>query len=127
MPDAPEELLTAVRDQADARVRMDIQVAAKYLTPEAVDSLRASFSGIPPRVGGYEIEKHEPRGSDHIIDVRYSAADHSFVIRCRWRELENGWMAVHAERLWEEGDKRPGILSRFAAAVLRPLAALRRR
>jgi hypothetical protein len=33
---------------------------------------------------------------------------------------------VHAERLWSEGDKRPGFLSRVAGSVLRRLAALRR-
>jgi len=123
----PEELILTVKGQAEARVRMDVQTFAKYLTPEAVDSLRASFPGLPPRVTAYEIEKHEPRGADHVFDVRYSARADTFVVRSRWRKLEGGWMVVHAERLWTEGEKRPGIVSRLLGSVLRTLAGLRRR
>ena len=119
--DPPEDLLAAVRDQAEARVRADIQGYAKYLTPEAIDSLRASFPGLPPRVKAYEIEKHESRVVDHVFDVRYSARDESFVVRSRWRKLDGGWMVVHAERLWAEGEGRPGIVSRLVAALLRGL------
>jgi len=105
---------------------MDVQTFARYLTPEAVDSLRASFPGLPPRVAAYEIEKHEPRGADHVFDVRYSARADTFVVRSRWRRLDGGWMVVHAERLWTEGEKRPGIVSRLLGSVLRALAGLRR-
>jgi hypothetical protein len=126
MPEPPEELLAAVRDQAEARVGMDVQGYAKYLTPEAIDSLRASFPGLPPRVTAYEIAKHEPRGVDHVFHVRYSARDQWFTVRSRWRKLEEGWMVVHAERLWAEGDKPPGIVSRLLGALLRSLARLRR-
>jgi len=122
----PQDLILVVKDQAAARVRMDVQTFAKYLAPEAVDSLRASFPGLPPRVGAYEIEKHEPRGADHVFDVRYSARADTFVVRSRWRKLEGGWMVVHAERLWTEGEKRPGIVSRLLGSVLRALAGLRR-
>src|SRR3972149_10727354 len=65
----PEELLAAVQDQAEARVRADIQGYAKYLTPEAVDSLRASFPGLPPRVGAHATEKHEPRGAHPAFEL----------------------------------------------------------
>jgi hypothetical protein len=126
LPEPPEELLAAVRDQAEARVRADVQGVARYLTPEAVDSLRASFTGIPPRVNAYEVANHEPRGDDHLFDVRYSARDASFIVRSRWRKLDDRWIVVHAERLWAEGDKRPGILSRLLASVLR-VVPLRRR
>lgn len=126
MPEPPEELLAAARDQADARVRMDVQGYAKYLTLEAIDSLRASFPGLPPRVAAYEIDRHEPRGVDHVFDVRYSARDVSFIVRSCWRKLEEGWMVVHAERLWAEGEKRPGVLSRLLGSLLRALARLRR-
>jgi hypothetical protein len=123
----PEELILVVKDQAAARVRMDVQAFARYLTPEAVDSLRASFPGLPPRVAAYEIEKHEPRGADHVFDIRYSARADTFVVRSRWRKLEGGWMVVHAERLWTEGQKRPGVVSRLLGSVLRALLGLRRR
>src|SRR3990170_2111771 len=93
----PEELLAAVQDQAEARVRADIQGYAKYLTPAAVDSLRASFPGLPPRVAAPEIEKRVPQGADHVFDIRYSARDESFVVRSRWRKQDDGWMVVHAE------------------------------
>lgn len=126
MPEPPEELLAAVRDQAEARVRMDIQGVAKYLTPEAVDSLRASFPGLPPRVQGYEIVSHEPRGADHVFEVRYSARDQSFVVRSRWRELDEGWMIIHAERLWAPG-AGPRLLDRLAGLLIAPLRLLRRR
>ncbi len=126
MPEPPQELLDAARDAAEARVRMDVQGVAKYLTPEAVDSLRASFQGIPPRVQRYEIVSQEPRGADWLIDVRYFARDHSFVITSRWRRLDEGWMVIHAERLWTAGQRRPGFLSRLMVTLLRPLAALRR-
>lgn len=119
MPEAPEQLLAAVCDQAEARVRMDVQGYARHLTPEAVDTLRASFPGTPPRVASYEIEKHESRGANHVFDVRYSARDVSFVVSSRWRELDGEWMVVHAERLWAEGEKKPGALSRLVAALLR--------
>ncbi|MEE8347906.1 MAG: hypothetical protein V3S20_11210 [Dehalococcoidia bacterium] len=119
MPEPPEELLAAVQDQAEARVRADIQGYARYLTPEAIDSLRASFPGLPPRVAAYEIEKHASRGADYVFDVRYSARDESFVVRSRWRKLDEGWMVVHADRLWAESDRRPGIVSRLAARLLR--------
>ena len=67
MPEPPpEELIYAVKGQAEARLRMDVSAYARYLTPEAVDSLRASFPGLPPRVAAYEIDKHEPRGADHL-------------------------------------------------------------
>jgi hypothetical protein len=122
----PQDLILVVKDQAEARVRMDVQTYAKYLTPEAVDSLRASFPGLPPRVATYEIEKHEPRGADHVFDVRYSARADTFVVRSRWRKLDGGWMVVHAERLWTEGQKRPGIVSRLLGSVVRALAGLRR-
>ncbi len=121
MPDPPDELLAAVRDQAEARVRADVQGVARYLTSEAVDSLRASFTGIPPRVNAYEVANREPRGDDYLFDVRYSVRDVSFIVRSRWRKLDDGWMVVHAERLWAEGDKRPGILSRLLASILRGL------
>ena len=127
MSEPPQDLILTVKDQAEARVRMDVQTFAKYLTPEAVESLRASFPGLPPRVAAYEIEKHEPRGADHVFDVRYSARADTFVVRSRWRKLDGGWMVVHAERLWTEGEKRPGFVSRLLGSVLRTLAGLRRR
>jgi hypothetical protein len=123
----PEALLYSVKDQAAARVRMDVQAFAKYLTPDAIESLRASFPGLPPRVGAYDIEKHEPRGADHVFDVRYSSRGETFVVRSRWRLLEGGWLVIHAERLWTEGQKRPGIVSRLLGSVVRALAGLRRR
>lgn len=126
MAQPPDALLAAVREQAEARVRMDVQGYARYLTPEAIDSLRASFPGLPPRVTALEIEKHEPRGADFIFDVRYSARDQSFVVRSRWRELSEGWRVVHAERLWAEGERRPGLLARLLASLLRALARRRR-
>jgi hypothetical protein len=121
MAEPPEELLAAVKDQAQARLRMDIQGVAKYLTPEAVDSLRASFPGLPPRVSDFNIAGREPRGADFVFDIRYSARDQSFVVRSRWRNLEEGWRVVHAERLWAEGEKRPGIISRILGFLLRAL------
>jgi len=128
MPEPPpEELIYAVKGQAEARLRMDVSAYARYLTPEAVESLRASFPGLPPRVNAYEIENHEPRGTDHIFDVRYSARADTFVVRSRWRKLDGGWMVVHAERLWTEGQKRPGVVSRLLGPVVRALAGLRRR
>ena len=126
MPEPPEELIYAVKGQAETRLSMDVSAYAKYLTPEAVDSLRASFPGLPPRVNAYEIEKHEPRGGDHVFDVRYSARADEFVVRSRWRKLDGGWMVVHAERLWTEGQKRPGIVSRLLGSILRTLTRLRR-
>ena len=128
MPEPPPaDLILVVKDQAAARVRMDVSTVAKYLTSEAVESLRASFPGLPPRVGAYEIEKHEPRGADYVFDVRYSTRAETFVVRSRWRRLDGGWMVVHAERLWTEGQKRPGIVSRLMGSVVRMLAGLRRR
>ena len=126
MSQPPEELILVVKDQAAARVRMDVQTFAKYLTPEAIESLRTSFPGLPPRVTAYEIEKHEPRGADHVFDVRYSARAETFVVRSRWRKLASGWMVIHAERLWAEGEKRPGLLSRILGSVVRALTRLRR-
>jgi hypothetical protein len=128
MADPPQDLLAAVRAQAEARLRMDIQGYADHLTPEAVDSLRASFrGGIPTRVQRYEIVTVKPLGADHIFEVRYSARDDSFVVRSRWREMGDGWKVVHAERLWAEGERRPGFVSRLIASVLGRLVALRRR
>ena len=126
MSEPPQELLYAVKGQAEARLRMDVSAFARYLTPEAVESLRASFPGIPPRVATYEIEKHEPRGADHVFDVRYSARAETFVVRSRWRKLEGGWMVVHAERLWAEGEKRPGFVHRLLGSLLRALSRRRR-
>jgi hypothetical protein len=126
MAEPPEKLLAAVKDQAQARVRVDIQGVAKYLTPEAIESLRASFPGLPPRVSDFDIAAIEPRGDDFVFEIRYSARDHSFVVRSRWRNLEEGWRVVHAERLWAEGEKRPGIISRILGSLLRPLARRRR-
>ena len=121
MAEPPEQLLAAVDDQARARLRMDIQGVAKYLTPEAVDSLRASFPGLPPRVSDFNIAGREPRGGDFVFDIRYSARDQSFVVRSRWRNLEEGWRVIHAERLWAEGEKRPGIISRILGLLVRAL------
>ncbi len=45
MPDLPQDLRAAVRAQAEARMEMNVREYASYLTPEAVDSLRASFPG----------------------------------------------------------------------------------
>ncbi len=121
MAEPPEELIAAVKHQAQARLRMDIQGVAKYLTPEAVDSLRASFPGLPPRVSDFNIAGREPRGGDFVFDIRYSARDQSFVVRSRWRNLEEGWRVIHAERLWAEGEKRPGIISRILGLLVRAL------
>ncbi len=121
MAEPPEELLAAVKDQAQARLQMDIQGVAKYLTPEAIDSLRASVPGLPPRVSDFDIAGRQPRGDDFVFEIRYSARDQSFIVRSRWRKLEEGWRVVHAERLWAEGDKRPGVISRFLTSLLRAL------
>jgi len=128
MPDLPPDLEAAVRDQADARVAMNIQGYARYLSPEAVDTLRASFPGIPPRVSGYEIASVSGGNSDYTVEVRYAVRNaEAFVVRSRWRKTDGQWGVVHAERLWGEGEKRPGILSKLAATLLRPLARLRNR
>ncbi len=127
MDDLPEELRAAVTDQAEARVRMDIQGYARYLTPEAIDTLRASFPGVPPRVSRWEIDGQDARGQDFAVDVRYLSRDDSFVVRSRWRKQAGDWKIVHAERLWVEGERRPGLLSRLAGSLLRFVGGLRRR
>ena len=126
MPDLPADLEAAVRDQAEARVAMNIQGYAKYLTPEAVDTLRASFPGIPPRVSGYEIAAASGGGSDQTVDVRYSVRDSGFVVRSKWRRTDGEWRVVQAERLWGEGEARPGFLSRLTASLLSPFMRRRR-
>ncbi len=118
MAELPQDLATAVQEQADARVAMNIQGYAKYLTPEAVDTLRASFRGMPPRVNRYEVGNAAESGGEYTVDVRYFVRDESFVVRSRWRRKEGSWMVTHAERLWAEGDRRPGLLSRLAASAL---------
>jgi hypothetical protein len=122
----PADLRQAITDQAQARVEMNLQGYAKFLTPEAIDSLRSSFPGIPPRVNRHEIDAVEGGGSEYSVDVRYFSRDDSFVVRSRWRKRGDDWLVVHAERLWAEGDKRPSLISRLAALLLRPLARLRR-
>lgn len=122
----PLDLEQAVADQAQARVDMSIQGYAKYLTPEAIDTLRASFPGIPPRVNAYEIASTDGSGGEYAVEIRYSARDDSFIVRSRWRKQGAGWMVVHAERLWAEGDKRPSFLSRLAAKFLGPIARRRK-
>ena len=122
-----DELLAAVRDQAEARLRMDLQGYSKYLTQEAMATLRASFPGMPPRVHRYEIEKRTAEGEEHVFEVRYFGDNDSFLVRSRWQRLESGWMAVHAERLWREDEARPGLLSRLGGSLLRSLAGLRGR
>ena len=126
MADLPADLETAVRDQAEARVAMNIQGYARYLSPEAVDTLRASFPGIPPRVSGYEIAAVSGGGSDYSVEVRYSARDTGFVVRSRWRRNDGDWGVIHAERLWGEGEARPGFVSRIIASLLGPLTRRRR-
>jgi len=126
MPDLPPDLEASVRDQAEARVAMNIQGYAKYLTPEAVDTLRASFPGIPPRVSGYEIASVSGGGSDFTVDIRYKVRDAGFIVRSRWRRNDGEWGVVHAERLWGEGEARPGLFSRITASVLAPFARRRR-
>jgi hypothetical protein len=126
MADLPEDLEAAVNDQAGARVQMNVQGYAKYLTPTAVDSLRASFPGVPPRVSRYELGATEGSGQEFVVNVRYFMRDDEFVVRSRWRKENGGWMVAHAERLWSEGEKRPGILSRIAGSILRAVMGLRR-
>jgi hypothetical protein len=123
----PPDLSQIVNEQAQARVEMSVQGYAKYLTPEAIDSLRASFPGIPPRVNRYEIASADGGGNEYVVEVRYFERDSPFIVRSRWKKLDGGWMVVHAERLWAEGDKRPGFLSRMAAKVLGPIARRRSR
>jgi hypothetical protein len=126
MADLPEELAAAVNDQADARVQMDVQRFAKYLTPTAIDSLRASFPGVPPRVSKYEIADTSGGGSEYEVNVRYFVRDEDFIVRSEWKKNGDGWMVAFAERLWGEDEKRPGPLNRMAGSVLRWLANLRR-
>ena len=118
MADLPPDLTTAVGEQAQARIAMNIQEYSRYLTPEAVDTLRASFRGMPPRVNRYEVGDVSEGGGDYTVEVRYFSRDESFVVRSRWRRANDAWMVVHAERLWAEGEKRPGRLSRLAASTL---------
>jgi hypothetical protein len=127
MADLPADLDAAVNDQASARVAMNIQGYAKYLAPEAVDSLRASFPGIPPRVSRYDIASIVGGNSDYTIDVRYYVRDESFIVRSKWRHTDGAWGVVHAERLWSEGESRPGFLSRLVGSVLGRLSRARRR
>jgi hypothetical protein len=122
----PPDLLQVVNDQAQARVEMNIQGYAKYLTPEALDTLRASFPGIPPRVNRFEIDAATESGGDYTVNIRYFSRDESFVVRSRWHSAGEGWAVMRAERIWAEGDKKPGILSRLAAKVLGPIARRRR-
>jgi hypothetical protein len=122
----PADLAHTVNDQAQARVEMNIQGYAKYLTPEAIDTLRASFPGIPPRVNRFEIDAATENGGDYTVDIRYFSRDDSFVVRSRWHSAGAGWMVVRAERIWAEGDKKPGLLSRLTAKVLGPMARRRR-
>jgi hypothetical protein len=126
MTDLPADLAKAVNAQAQARVEMNIGGYAKYLTPEAIDTLRASFPGVPPRVNRYAVDAVEVGGSDYTVDVRYFVRDESFVVRSRWRTIDGAWMVATAERLWIEGEKRPGFLSRLAGSVLRWISGLRR-
>jgi hypothetical protein len=125
-PALPPDLQQAITDQSQARVEMNIQGYAKYLTPEAIDTLRSSFPGIPPRVNRFEVDAVEGSGSEFTVGVRYFSRDESFVVRSRWRKQGEGWLVVHAERLWVEGDKRPGLLSRLVAKALGPIARRRR-
>lgn len=122
----PPELAQAVSEQSQARVEMNVQGYAKFLTPEAIDSLRASFPGIPPRVNKYEIASTDGSGNEYVVEIRYSSRDDSFLVRSRWSKREAGWIVVHAERLWAEGDKRPGFLSKMVARLLGPIARRRR-
>jgi hypothetical protein len=126
MADIPDDLAAAVNDQADARVQMDVQRFAKYLTPTAIDSLRASFPGVPPRVSKYEIADTSGGGSEYEVNVRYFVRDEDFIVRSEWKKNGDGWMVAFAERLWGEDEKRPGPLNRMAGSVLRWLASLRR-
>ena len=127
MAELPADLAEDVKAQAQARVEMNIQGYAKYLTPEAIDSLRASFPGVPPRVREFEIGNVAESGGDYTVDVVYAQRGDRFVVRSKWRKQDSGWMVAHAERIWNEGEARPGLLSKIAATVLRPLAGLRRR
>lgn len=126
MAELPADLQQAVDEQAQARISMNVPGYAKYLTPQAVDSLRASYSGIPPRVNRHEVAAIDEVGGEYVVDVRYLSRDDPFVVRSRWAKQGDAWMVVHAERLWSEGDKRPGLFSRLAGSLLRRLAALRR-
>ncbi len=126
MSDLPDDLRSSVEDQAQARIEMSIQGYAKYLAPEATDSLRASAQGMPPRVNRFEVDAVEGGGGKYTIDVRYFQRDESFVVRSRWQRRDDAWMVVHAERLWREGEAKPGLISRVMAKVLGPLARLRR-
>jgi hypothetical protein len=126
MAELPADLRQIVEEQADARVAMSVQGYAKFLTPEAVDSLRASYSGIPPRVNRYEIAGVEANGGEYTVDVRYFVRDDSFIVRSRWAKRAEAWMAVHAERLYSEGEKLPGFVSRLLGSIVRRLASLRR-
>ena len=126
MADLPADLDAAVNDQAGARVAMNIQGYASYLAPEAVDSLRASFPGIPPRVSRYDIASTAGGNSDYTVDVRYYIRDESFIVRSKWRKSSDEWGVVHAERLWSEGESRPGFISRLVGSVLGRLARARR-
>jgi hypothetical protein len=115
MAELPADLAQSITEQSGARVAMNVQGYAKFLTPEAIDTLRASFPGIPPRVNRYEIASTQGGGNDYTVEVRYFERDASFIVRSRWRKQDSGWMVVHAERLWAEGDRRPGFLSRLTA------------
>jgi hypothetical protein len=126
MAELPADLAAAVNDQAEARVAMSVQGYAKYLTPEAVDTLRASFQGIPPRVGGFDVESVEQSGSEYTVHVRYGSRGDSFVVRSRWQQMDKAWKVVEAERLWAEGDKRPGPLSRLGGRLFRIFGGLGR-
>jgi hypothetical protein len=123
----PADLRQAITDQAQARVEMNIQGYAKFLTPEAIGTLRSSFPGILPRVNRFEVDAVDGGGGgDYSVGVRYFSRDDSFVVRSRWRKQGEGWLVVHAERLWAEGDKRPSLISRLAAKILGPIARRRR-
>jgi hypothetical protein len=81
---------------------------------------------VPPRVSRYELGSTEGSGAEYVVNVRYFMRDEEFVVRSRWRKENGGWMVAHAERLWSEGEKRPGTLSKIAGSIVRAIAGLRR-
>jgi hypothetical protein len=128
MAELPDDLKAAVEDQAQARVEMNVQGYAKYLTPEAVDTLRASFQGIPPRVSQFGIADVQTAGRDYIVEVSYLLREKAFIVRSRWHREGDAWLVIHAERLWAEGEKRrSSLFGRLVMAILGPLARRRRR
>ena len=129
--EAERKFMAAVRNQAEARMEMDLQSFAGYLAPEAMAQMRDQMGAQgrqriaiprPGAIARIEILEAECDGETGRSTVLYSGHG-AFALRQQWKRTDAGWRVTSLERP-PEYIKSPSLFQRLRS-IPNPLSTVR--